>query len=74
MITVPAMVSTKDLSYIEDMCNWIYTLSKKASHFANEVNDMDLKNGLESLSSKLKSHYELLLNILQTGGLSNESE
>ena len=50
MRTVPTIVSTKDLSYIEDMCNWIYTLSKKAKHFANEVSDNDLKNGLESLS------------------------
>lgn len=74
MRTVPTIVSTKDLSYIEDMCNWIYTLSKKAAHFANEVSDNDLKNGLESLSSKLKSHYIMLLNILQSEVESNESK
>lgn len=74
MRTVPVMISTKDLSYIEDMCNWIYTLSKKAKHFATEVNDDDLKNGLESLSSKLKMHYTMLLNVLQVEGESNESE
>ena len=29
MNTVPAMVSTKDLSYLEDMMNWNFTLSKR---------------------------------------------
>lgn len=71
MQTVPAMISTKDLSYIEDMANWIYTLSKKANHFASEVTDSDLKNGFQSLAAKLKTHYEILLSIL---GGTNESE
>lgn len=68
MRTVPAMISTKDLSYIEDMANWTYTLSKKAYHYAQEVNDQDLKDGFSSLSAKMKNHYEILLGILQTGG------
>lgn len=72
MRTVPAMVSTKDLSYIEDMCNWIYTLSKKAIHFSKEVTDVELKNGLESLAAKLKTHYEKLLLILESGGTIDE--
>lgn len=71
MQTVPAMISTKDLSYIEDMANWTYTLSKKANHFANEVKDSDLKNGFQSLAAKLKTHYEMLLSIL---GGTNESK
>lgn len=74
MRTVPAMISTKDLSYIEDMCNWIYTLSKKALHFSKEVTDIELKNGLESLSAKLKNHYEKLLFVLESGGLMDESK
>ena len=73
MQTVPTMISTKDLSYIEDMANWTYTLSKKANHFANEVNDQALKDGFGALAVKLKTHYEMLLGILQTGGM-NESE
>ena len=74
MRTVPAMVSTKDLSYIEDMCNWIYTLSKKATHFSKEVTDSELKDGLESLAAKLKNHYEKLLGVLKAGGIFDESE
>ena len=69
MKTVPNMISTKDLSYIEDMANWTYTLSKKANHFANEVSDIALKDGLGALAVKLKTHYETLLNILNNGGI-----
>ena len=71
MQTPPAMISTKDLTYIEDMANWTYTLSKKAEHFANEVVDSDLKNGFQSLAAKLKLHYKILLSVL---GGTNESE
>ena len=68
MNTVPPMISTKDLSYIEDMANWVYTLSKKANHFANEAKDEALKDGFGALAVKLKSHYEMLLNVLKKGG------
>lgn len=68
MQKVPPMISTKDLSYIEDMANWTYTLSKKANHFANEVTDTDLKDGFGALAVKLKGHYEMLLSVLQSGG------
>lgn len=67
MQTVPQIISTKDLSYIEDMANWTYTLSKTANHFAEEVTDSNLKGGFISLATKLKSHYEMLLNVLQQG-------
>ena len=73
MQTVPEMISTKDLSYIEDMANWVYTLSKKANHYANEVSDPALKDGFGALAVKLKSQYERLLGVLQSGG-TNESE
>lgn len=71
MNTVPAMVSTKDLSYLEDMMNWNFTLSKKANHFSNEVQDVVLKEAFTNLADTLKSHYQILLDALYVGG-SNE--
>ena len=39
MNTVPNIISTKDLSYLEDMFNWHFNASKKAHHFSEEVQD-----------------------------------
>lgn len=47
MNTVPNIISTKDLSYLEDMFNWHLNASKKASHFSEEVKDPSIKEALE---------------------------
>ena len=71
MNTVPAIISTKDLSYLEDMMQWNYTLSKKAYHYSTEVTDEALKDAFLSLANTCKDHYEQLLQALNIGG-SNE--
>ncbi len=71
MNTVPAMVSTKDLSYLEDMMNWNFILSKKAYHYSKEVTDEALKEEFASLAHTIKNHYQTLLDSLYVGG-SNE--
>ncbi len=68
MNTVPAMVSTKDLSYLEDMMNWNYTLSKIAYHYSEEVTEESLKNAFSSLAHTLHQHYQTLLDCLYVGG------
>ena len=68
MNTVPAMVSTKDLSYLEDMMQWNYNLSKKAYHYSTEVTDEALKDAFLSLANTCKEHYEKLLQALSIGG------
>ena len=43
MKSVPNIISTKDLSYLEDMLNWNYVLIKKINNYINEVKDIDVK-------------------------------
>ena len=42
MKQIPEMISTKDLSYLEDMFNWNYTLYKKLNTYIEEVNDEEI--------------------------------
>ncbi len=46
MNKVPNIISTKDLSYIEDIFNWNYTAAKKALNSANCVKDQTISNTL----------------------------
>ena len=46
MKSVPNIISTKDLSYLEDMLNWNYILIKKINNYVNEVNDTGVKRVL----------------------------
>ena len=72
MNTVPVMVSTKDLAYLEDMMNWNFTLSKKAYHYSQEVTEPALKEAFDNLAVTLKQHFQTLLDCLYVGG-TNES-
>ena len=40
MKTVPNIISTKDLSYIEDMLNWKFILIKKMNNYMNDIQDV----------------------------------
>ena len=71
MNTVPTMISTKDLAYLEDMMNWNLTLSKKAYHYSDEVTEEALQDAFASLANTCKNHYQTLLQALSLGG-SNE--
>ncbi len=42
MKQVPDMISTKDLSYLEDMFNWHFTLCKKAIDYSELVSDKNI--------------------------------
>ena len=68
MKSVPNIISTKDLSYIEDMLNWNYVLIKKINNYINEVKDTDVKKLLEKCSKDLKKNYNDILNTLESGG------
>lgn len=39
MEQVPNIISTKDLTYLEDMFNWHFVLSKKAKSYSELVSD-----------------------------------
>ena len=64
MDNVPNIISTKDLSYISDMLNWIHVISKKINHYTNIVEDEDLLNLLENINDLLINHYNNLLEAL----------
>lgn len=65
MNNVPAIISTKDLSYICDMFNWNFTAAKKALNFSKEVTDSEIKNELESIFEMHKNICSELLNIIK---------
>ena len=65
MKSVPNIISTKDLSYIEDMLNWNYVLIKKINNYIHEVKDTDVKKLLEKCSKYLKKNYNDILNALE---------
>ena len=39
MKSVPNIISTKDLSYLEDMLNWNFILIKKINNYFNDIKD-----------------------------------
>lgn len=65
MKNVPNIISTKDLSYISDMLNWIHTISKKLNHYSNLVEDNEVLKELEKSNQLLTSIYDSLLNVIK---------
>lgn len=68
MQEVPTMVSSKDLSYIEDMLNWNFITIKKINAYLEYIQDEDVEEMLENCSETLKTHYSSILNSLNVGG------
>lgn len=62
---VPAMISGKDLDYLCDIYNWNFNACKLANHFANEVEDEDIKELLVKVADTHKEHAIAVLNILK---------
>ena len=65
MKSVPNIISTKDLSYLEDMLNWNFILIKKINNYIEEVNDEDVKKVLTKANRELVKDYHLLLDFLE---------
>lgn len=57
MKTVPNIISTKDLSYIEDMLNWKFILIKKMNNYMNDIQDESIKKVIQSASEELTKEY-----------------
>lgn len=67
MNQVPKIISTKDLSYLEDMFKWNFNVSKTAHHFYNEVTDNDVKNKLDECAATHSNICKKIVNILKGG-------
>jgi len=65
MKSVPNIISTKDLSYLEDMLNWNYILVKKIDNYINEVNDAGVKRVLTKTKNSLLNDYKTILGFLK---------
>lgn len=67
MNTVPNMISTKDLAYLEDMFNWHFNASKKANHFALEAKEEDVKKALMDAALMHANAAREIVHILKGG-------
>lgn len=74
MDTIPKMISTKDLSYLEDMFQWNITAFKQLKHFANEVENEEIQELFQGLSEMHYQHMEWILSILRNEEVDENSE
>ena len=65
MKSVPNIISTKDLSYLEDMLNWNFILIKKINNYINEVNDAGVKRTLTKTKNSLLNDYKTILDYIK---------
>lgn len=65
MKSVPNIISTKDLSYIEDMLNWNFILIKKINNYLCDVKDDDVYKILNKAYNELNKTYNELLGTLE---------
>ena len=65
MEQVPAIISTKDLSYLSDIFEWNFIAAKKALHYSNEVQNEDLKRELDKVFRMHEKHLKKILEILK---------
>lgn len=54
MKQVPNIISTKDLSYLEDMFNWHFVLAKKAYTYSQCVENEEIAEFLKDTYTKHK--------------------
>lgn len=62
----PRMLSTKDCAYLTDALSWELLAAKKAFHLASECSDQQIKYQLEQIGQLHQTHYDILLNHLNT--------
>lgn len=65
MKKVPEMISTKDLSYLEDQFNWHFTLCKKAETYNHLVEDETISNYFTEVSKKHEKICNKIIEILE---------
>lgn len=65
MKSVPNIISTKDLSYLEDMLNWNFVLIKKINNYLNDIKDDDVVKSFDKAYKELMRNYNDILNTLE---------
>ena len=62
----PRVLSTKDCAYLTDALSWELLAAKKAHFMASQCSDQQIKQQLEQISQLHQTHYDILLNQLNT--------
>ncbi|HYK72846.1 MAG TPA: hypothetical protein VEV44_06910 [Pseudoneobacillus sp.] len=57
----PAVISTKDSSYITDMLSWNLLAMKKAHFFAAQCQDPEIKGIIDQCGQMHQRHYQQIL-------------
>lgn len=65
MKKVPEMISTKDLSYLEDQFNWHFTLCKKAETYSHLSEDETISKHFIEVSKKHEKICQKIINMLE---------
>jgi len=65
MKNVPNIISTKDLSYIEDILNWNFILIKKINNYLCDIQDKDVYKILDKAYTSLNKTYADILGYLE---------
>ena len=63
-VSVPNMISCKDLDYLSDMFNWNYGAYKSSNNAINSVSDSEIKDMLNKASNVFQGNISKILNIL----------
>jgi len=65
MKSVPNIISTKDLSYIEDMLNWNFILIKKINNYLCDIKNEDVYKCINKAYKQLNSTFDEILGYLE---------
>ena len=65
---VPNMISTKDLSYLEDIFSWNYGAYKASVNMEYEIGSEELCNCIRKASDLFLNNMKNVLAILEDGG------
>ena len=65
MKSVPNIISTKDLSYLEDMLNWNFILIKKINNYLSDIKDEDVVKTFDKAYKELMKNFNNILSTLE---------
>ncbi len=64
----PAVLTGKDLNYINDMMAWNLTAAKKAHFYAQHCQDQEIKQAIDAAGQMHQRHYDQFLSMLNQPG------
>ncbi|MFW6006486.1 MAG: hypothetical protein ACOCQ5_00760 [Halanaerobiales bacterium] len=62
----PGVLTTKDLAYLEDALSWELIAMKKCNFYAQQTNNIKVKEALDGAGQMHHKHYQMLLGHLDS--------